>query len=71
MVASFLILTGNTYLGLELNSFIFSIGVDIYTPISDDGMPQTQFVESATPNQGEKPKRPKLDDILDSVIVLE
>ncbi len=38
--------------------------------ISDDGIPDIEVVEGG-PAPGEKPKRPKLDDMLDSVIVSE
>ncbi len=39
-------------------------------PISDEGAPDIEVVEGGLP-PGEKPKRPKLDDMLDSVIVSE
>ena len=38
--------------------------------ISDEGVPDIEVVEGGLP-PGEKPKRPKLDDMLDSVIVSE
>ncbi|MHA1146941.1 MAG: hypothetical protein ACTSR8_01720 [Promethearchaeota archaeon] len=39
--------------------------------ISDEGMPDIQIVEGSPLDPGEKPKRPKLDDMLDSIIVSE
>lgn len=39
--------------------------------ISDEGMPDIQIVEGSPLGPGEKPKRPKLDDMLDSIIVSE
>ncbi|TFF90243.1 MAG: hypothetical protein EU548_04015 [Promethearchaeota archaeon] len=40
-------------------------------PISDDGVPDIQIAEGADLSKGEKPKRPKLDDMLNNIIVSE